>query len=93
MTAKDADRTRTAPEREIKLKEMEVRLLGIMAVRGLPQTQQIATLSRVGFTPKEIADVVGTSANTVRVALVAIRRAEKERKRPMRFPREEREHG
>jgi DNA-binding CsgD family transcriptional regulator len=64
-----------------QLNEMMVRLLGIIAVRDLSQTQQIAILSRVGFSPKEIADVVGTTANTVRVALVSIRKAEKQGKR------------
>lgn len=66
---------------ELKFDEMPVRLLGIIAVRGLPQTQQIAILNRVGFTPKAIAEVLGTTANTVRVALVGIRRAEKQGKR------------
>lgn len=65
-----------------------LRLLGLIAVRGLPQLQQIAILNRIGFSPKEIAEVVGTTANTVRVALVSIRKVEKEKKRPMRFPRE-----
>ena len=52
-----------------------LRLLAIMAVKGSPQTDQIAVLSRAGFPPKEIAEIVGTTANTVRVALVGIRRA------------------
>ena len=72
-----------------RTEEIKVRLLAIIAVRGLTQTHQIATLNRVGFSPKEIAQIVGTTANTVRVALVGIRKAEKEGKRPMRFPREE----
>ncbi len=78
-------------EFEMKLGEKldrVVRLLGVIAVRGLPQLQQIATLSRIGFSPKEIAEVAGTTPNTVRVALVSIRKVEKENKRPMRFPRE-----
>jgi DNA-binding CsgD family transcriptional regulator len=58
-----------------------LRLVGIIAVNGLSQTEQIATLSRCGFSPKEIADVVGTTANTVRVALVSIRRAGRHKKR------------
>ncbi len=52
-------------------------LLGVLAVKGLTQTEQIAMLSRIGFTPKEIADVIGTTSNTVRVALVGIRKAGK----------------
>jgi DNA-directed RNA polymerase specialized sigma24 family protein len=56
-----------------------LRLLAITAIRGMPQTAQIATLSRVGFPPKEIAEILGTTANTVRVALVSIRRGENHR--------------
>lgn len=66
---------------ETKLREMMVRLLGIIAVRDLPQTQQISILSRTGFSPKEISEILGTTANTVRVALVSIRKAEKQGKR------------
>ena len=51
-------------------------LLAILAVRGLGQAEQIAALNRAGFAPKEIAGVVGTTSNTVRVTLVGIRRAE-----------------
>jgi hypothetical protein len=68
-------------QRRMELDEIAVRLLGVIAVRGMPQTQQIAILSRVGFTPKAIADLVGTTANTVRVALVGIRRDEREGRR------------
>ena len=58
-----------------------LQLLGMVAVKGLSQTDQIATLSRVGFSPKEIAGVLGTTANTVRVALVSIRRAGRQKKK------------
>lgn len=58
-----------------------VRLLAIAAIRGMPQTAQIATLSRAGFPPKEIADILGTTPNTVRVTLVSIRRAKPNRSR------------
>jgi hypothetical protein len=67
---------------EMKLDEMIVRLLGVVAVRGLPQNQQIAILSRIGLTPKVISDIIGISANAVRVALFAIRKAERQGKRP-----------
>jgi DNA-directed RNA polymerase specialized sigma24 family protein len=58
-----------------RFEEIAVRLLGVIAVKGLPQVQQIAVLSRVGFPPKWIAEVLGTTPNTVRVALVSIRKA------------------
>jgi hypothetical protein len=64
-----------------RLDEMAVRLLGIIAVRGLPRNQQIAVLSRVGFAPREVAILLGTTANSVRVSLVSIRKAEKEGRR------------
>lgn len=53
-----------------------LQLLATLVVRDMPQTAQIAVLSRAGFAPKEIANVLGTTPNTVRVALVGIRKAE-----------------
>ena len=46
------------------------------------QKDQISLLDEVGFTPKQIAGIIGTTSNTVRVALSAIRkeRATKEAK-------------
>jgi hypothetical protein len=52
-----------------------LRLLALIAVKGMSQTDQIAILDRVGFTPKQIAEIVGTTSNTVRVGLVSIRKA------------------
>ena len=37
--------------------------------KDLSQSQCIDTMSKIGFKPKEIADFLGTSANTVRVTL------------------------
>lgn len=83
------DETKTDNLATVRLLEMTVRLLGLSAVRGLPQTQQIALLSRVGFSPKEIAGLLNTTANTVRVALVGIRKAEKVGKGPLKLNRKE----
>ena len=58
-----------------------LRLLAVIAVKGMSQTDQIAILDRVGFAPKEIAEIVGTTSNTVRVGLVGIRRAAAQGKR------------
>jgi hypothetical protein len=71
-------------ELSVKLDRV-LRLLAIIAVRGMPQMAQIATLNRAGFSPKEIAGIIGTTANTVRVALVGIRRAENRRGRRLPF--------
>lgn len=87
-----ADWTGMESEFELKLEEklrQALRLLGILAVKGLSQQEQIAILSRVGFSPKEIAEVVGTTPNTIRVTLVSIRKVEKQKGRPIRFPRED----
>lgn len=70
-----------ANQQELNCDEISMRLLGVIAVKGLPQVQQIAVLSRVGLSPKVIAELLGTTANTVRVALVGIRKGEKSGKR------------
>jgi hypothetical protein len=63
---------------KIQFDEMAVRLLGIIAIRGLPPIQQIAILSRVGFSPKAVAEIIGSTPNRVRVAMVGIRKAERQ---------------
>jgi DNA-directed RNA polymerase specialized sigma24 family protein len=50
-------------------------LLALIAARGMPQRDQIGLLDKAGLEPREIAEVLGTTSNTVRVALVGIRRA------------------
>ena len=59
---------------------MLVRLAALSFVADKPQQQKIMMLSSAGFQPKEIADICGTTANTVRVALSTIRRKHKTRK-------------
>ena len=70
-------------EAEILAEKMDrlLRLVGLMAARGLQQRQQIDLLDRAGFEPRDIADLVATSSNTVRVQLVSIRRGRREKKR------------
>ena len=41
----------------------------IAALGGKSQTEQIETLNRAGLLPREIAQLVGTTRNTVSVAL------------------------
>ena len=53
------------------------RLLSVIATHGLSQRDQIAALARVGFTPKQTAELLGTTANTVSVYLSGIRKGEK----------------
>ena len=57
-----------------KLDQM-LRVLTISVTSGLKQKEQIALLDRVGFTPKDIAGLLGTTSNTVNVALNALRKA------------------
>lgn len=57
-----------------------LRILVAVATRGLKQREQIALLDGAGFLPKEIAELIGTSSNTVRVELVALRKANRVRK-------------
>lgn len=54
-----------------------LRILAVIATKGLTQRDQIALLNRAGFQPKHIADLLGTSSNTVRVELVVLRRSKK----------------
>jgi DNA-directed RNA polymerase specialized sigma24 family protein len=58
-----------------------LRVLAISATKGMKQREQIALLNQAGLKPKEIADLLGTSSNTVRVELVALRKNSNKRKR------------
>jgi DNA-binding NarL/FixJ family response regulator len=81
-------------EKDILLNEKldrVIRILAVMTVKNMRQTEQIATLSGIGFSPKEIAEIIGTSANTVRVALVSIRKDPVWRKRKRAVVRSEEE--
>jgi len=51
------------------LRKMDI-LIGLTALavlQGKPQRDQIEILSRAGLPPREIAGLVGTTSNTVRV--------------------------
>ena len=50
------------------------RLMAAAFLRDLTQRQKIELLATAGFQPKEIAELVGTTPNTVSVELVKIRR-------------------
>lgn len=52
-----------------------LRVLTISVTSGLKQKEQIALLDRVGFPPKDIADLLGTTQNTVNVALSSLRKS------------------
>ena len=42
--------------------------------------EQIELLSKSGFQPKEIAELIGTTPNTVRVGLAALRKSSSKRR-------------
>jgi DNA-binding CsgD family transcriptional regulator len=57
------------------------RLLSVIATQGLSQRDRIATLDRVGFGPREIAELLGTTSNTVSVYLSGIRKENRSAKK------------
>jgi DNA-binding CsgD family transcriptional regulator len=57
-----------------KKMELLVRLFAIHLVNGKSQREQIRLLSIAGMGPKDIADLLGTTPNTVNVALSALRK-------------------
>lgn len=58
-------------------------LVGMTALQltaGKKQTESIELLSVVGFQPKEIAEILGTTPNTVRVGLSGLRKKKRRKK-------------
>ena len=51
-----------------------IRLLAASIAADKSQRERIRLLSSAGLAPQEIAQALGTTSNTVRVALVAIRK-------------------
>jgi hypothetical protein len=51
-----------------------IRLSAISVVKGLKFKQQAEILSDSGFRPAQIAEMLGTNANNVRVTLFGIRK-------------------
>jgi DNA-binding CsgD family transcriptional regulator len=57
------------------------RLLSVIATQNLSQTERIASLARVGFSPREIAELLETTPNTVSVYLSQARKRKGEKRR------------
>jgi DNA-directed RNA polymerase specialized sigma24 family protein len=68
---------KTIEEQTLEKLDQILRILVGAVSRGLKQREQIALLDAAGFSPKAIAELVGTSSGTVRVELVALRKASK----------------
>lgn len=86
--------------RDLKLTEISekidslVKLLKVVAylqIQDKRQTDQFIILSKAGFQPREIAELVGTTPNTVRVALSRLRKEGKTRLASRREVVDERE--
>lgn len=56
------------------------KLLVLIATKGEMQKEQIRILDSMKFLPKEIAELLGTTSNTVNVALHAMRKKGKQQK-------------
>jgi len=77
---------RTTDELILKKIDQILRILAAAATAGMKQREQIALLSRAGLQPKDIAELLGTSSNTVRVELVALRKSNDKRKNRKKKP-------
>jgi len=56
------------------------KLLVLFSIKDLEQKNQIQMLNSIGFQPKEIAELIGTTANSVRVCLTRIKKEGKGKK-------------
>jgi hypothetical protein len=72
-----ADNDETRSEGLTAFESKLVNLLALLLVQERKQSDQISLLSRAGFRPMEIAALLGTTANTVRVQLSVQKRARK----------------
>ena len=54
-----------------------LRILAVAATRDMKQRDQIALLDQAGMQPKDIAEFLGTSPNTVSVRLSALRKGKR----------------
>jgi DNA-directed RNA polymerase specialized sigma24 family protein len=68
---------KTIEEQTLEKLDQILRILVGAVSRGLKQREQIALLDAAGFSPKAIAELIGTSSGTVRVELVALRKTRK----------------
>lgn len=64
-----------------------LRVVTAGVTKGMKQGDQIALLERIGFSPTEIADLLGTTRNTVNVALSNLRKGKQKRSKGARTRR------
>lgn len=60
-----------ASKNDLILEELQkiTKLFVLSLTKDMNQTEAIAIMSKTGFQPKETAELLGTTANTVRVTL------------------------
>jgi DNA-binding NarL/FixJ family response regulator len=78
-------------EEVIRRLDALIRLTAITMFKDKSQKEKIAILNLAGLTPKEIADFLDTTSNTVSVALSSMKKdkdKEKSSKRAKRTPKE-----
>jgi DNA-directed RNA polymerase specialized sigma24 family protein len=51
-----------------------IRIVALSSTQGLTQTEKILLLNQAGFTPTEIAEIIGTTSNVVNVRLSEMRK-------------------
>lgn len=61
--------------------ERIARLLAVLATRNLSQKDQVAVLRAAGFTPLEIADIIGTTSHQVSVIMHQLKQAKSKRQK------------
>ncbi|HLY62565.1 MAG TPA: hypothetical protein VKV95_17625 [Terriglobia bacterium] len=54
-----------------------LRLLSLTALQGMKQKEQVDLMDKAGYGPTEIADMLGSTPNTISVRLAEARRARK----------------
>jgi DNA-directed RNA polymerase specialized sigma24 family protein len=62
----------------VELRRIE-KLLVLIATKDQTQREQVRVLNTMGFQPKEIAELLGITANAARVALHSVRKKGKPR--------------
>ncbi len=66
--------TQSNDERILMKLDQLLQIFTISATKDLKQPDQIDLLNRIGFPPKEIAKLLGTTSNTVSVTLSGLRK-------------------
>lgn len=63
-----------------ELRSIKRLLIAFVAIKDLKREEKIRVLDNMGYQPKEIGEILGTTANTIRVTLHSIRKKEKKGK-------------